>query len=134
MFLQSGGETKRKVKVLTVQQTGQKRIEIYSLRRLRGALDWNSPPLKLFDHRLGARIALVCQFCGFGYQRLKLCLHFPRLLHRCFEVGRQRTEIISFENQLHGLKREPDKYGTIVNIRGRAEPLLSVGSAAVTSC
>jgi hypothetical protein len=40
---------------------------------------------------------------------LQLALHFLRFLHRRVEIGFQGGQVISFEHQLHGLKRKPDE-------------------------
>src|SRR4029453_4761206 len=76
-----------------------------------GPFDWHSPLLKLFDCRLGGRIALLRKFDGLAYERLQLALHLLRFLHRRLEIGFHGTEVTSINNQLYGLKREPDENG-----------------------
>src|SRR5262245_5025961 len=86
--------------------------DISSLGRLsRGPFDWHSPLLKLFDRRLGGWISLLRKFHGLAYERLQLALHLLRFLHRRLEIGFHGTEVTSINNQLYGLKREPDENG-----------------------
>src|SRR5215475_8234680 len=81
-----------------------------SLGRLSsGPFDRNSPLLKLFNRCLGGWIALLRKFSGLAYERLKLGLHLLRFLHRRLEIGFHGGQIISFNQQLHGLKPKPDE-------------------------
>ena len=84
---------------------------LYLLRRLRGGFDRNTFPFELFDHGLGACIALARKLGGFSYERLYLRPSLLRLLHRRFEVPLQLAQITSLEYKLHGLEAKPDKQG-----------------------
>src|SRR4029453_6104796 len=76
-----------------------------------GPFDWHSPLLKLFDCSLGGRIPLLRKFNGLAYKRLQLALHRLRFFHRPLEIGFHGAEVTSINNQLYGLKREPDENG-----------------------
>jgi hypothetical protein len=42
---------------------------------------------------------------------LQLALHLLRFLHGGFKISFHRGQVISFDNELQGLKRKPDENG-----------------------